>query len=189
MPESGKLILVLGTSSSGKSSTCALLQRRLKQHYLLTGTDKFFEMVNPDWGGGNNGPLSAQGFAYERHGEEVRITYGDEGRRVLVGITEAIRGMLQSGVNVIYDEMLLTEEHWGYWGQVRADFPTLVILLHADSDILLKRERSRGRKPEHTSLALGHISPNSIPNCDLRIDTSNKSLEMVADEILSGVPQ
>lgn len=42
MTKSGKLILIIGTSSSGKSTLATALQSKLDGHWLLTGIDQFF---------------------------------------------------------------------------------------------------------------------------------------------------
>jgi chloramphenicol 3-O-phosphotransferase len=50
MTQSGKLILIIGTSSSGKSTISSALQAVFEEHWLLSGIDQFFQMVNPPVG-------------------------------------------------------------------------------------------------------------------------------------------
>lgn len=183
MPNKGSLILVVGTSSAGKTSTCRLLQRKMADHYLLMSTDMFFQMVNPDWGGGAPTPLSDKGFRYERDGARLRIVHGEEGFGILTGIAKAVEAMLNAGNNILYDEMLQSPEHWNLWQPVRAAFRATVIHLHADEKTLLAREGERGRNPDLKGLALGHLALNEIEPADLRIDTGRLSPEEVADKI------
>ena len=91
---SGTIILVIGTSSAGKSSMIRELQALLPDHYLALGIDTFFQMVSPRWGGGIGGPLSKEGFAYvtarlDMH-PYTRIVYGAVGNSVLRGMHRAL---------------------------------------------------------------------------------------------------
>jgi len=183
MPNKGTLVLVVGTSSVGKTGACRLLQRKMTDHYLLMSTDMFFQMVNPDWGGGAPTPLSRKGFRYERDGVLLRIVHGEEGFGILTGIVKAVAAMLNAGNNILYDEMLQSPEHWSLWQPVVAAFRATVIHLHADEKTLLAREGARGRNSDLHGLALGHLASNEIESADLRIDTSNLSPEEVADKI------
>ena len=80
---SGTIILVIGTSSAGKSSMIRELQELLPEHYLALGIDTFFQMASPRWGGGMGGPLSKDGFRYVTTVDEnqpyTRIVYGAVG--------------------------------------------------------------------------------------------------------------
>ena len=60
------IVLLIGTSSAGKSTLANALQAILSEHYLLFGLDDVFRMVSPRWGGGLAGPLSYDGFRYDR---------------------------------------------------------------------------------------------------------------------------
>lgn len=88
--QAGNVVLIVGTSSVGKSSIIAELQDLLTQHYLALGIDTFFQMVAPRWGGGMGGPLSVDGFRYVRDSVDgtpyTRITYGPIGEHILRGM-------------------------------------------------------------------------------------------------------
>src|SRR5262245_33338076 len=107
----GKVILIVGPSSVGKTSTILELQSVLPEHYLALGLDTFFHMVSPRWGGGMGGPLSAEGFHYVKttvdQTPNIRIAYGAIGRRVLLGMHRAVAAIAACGNNILVDEMLL----------------------------------------------------------------------------------
>ena len=77
------ILLLVGTSSAGKSTLARHLQDDLSEPYLLIGLDDVFRMVSRRWGGGLGGPLSAQGFRYDREAapQAQVIRYGPVGRR------------------------------------------------------------------------------------------------------------
>jgi energy-coupling factor transporter ATP-binding protein EcfA2 len=66
------ILLLIGTSSAGKSTLAKQLQAILPDHYLLFGLDDVFRMVSPRWGGGLAGPFSYHGFRCNITKEPIR---------------------------------------------------------------------------------------------------------------------
>src|SRR5438094_33946 len=120
------VLLLIGTSSAGKSALAKELQAILPDHYLLLGLDDVFRMVSPRWGGGLAGPLSYDGFRYDYSGAGPAITirYGDVGRAVLDGMHHAVAAFAQAGTNVIVDEMLLDRSVLSGWARALASYQT-----------------------------------------------------------------
>jgi chloramphenicol 3-O phosphotransferase len=180
----GKVILIIGTSSVGKTSTVRELQNLLPEHYLALGIDTFFHMVSPRWGGGENTPLSVDGFRYVRTTVDqlphTRIAYGDVGRRVLRGMHRAVAALAVCGNNVLVDEMLLDREVLDDWGVALHELPVCVIRLRAAIIALEKRESQRGQV---AGLARGHNDDNMIAVYDLDLDTTTQSPPDVAQTI------
>lgn len=179
----GKLILIIGTSSSGKSTLATALQAKLDNHWLSSGLDQFFQMVNPAWGGGENGPLSKQGFRYERHGELLQITHGPVGLRILEGMVEAAGAIVKTGNNLIFDDMILSLEHWVLWQSVLEELDAKIVRLDAPAPVLKMREVARGREEKLHGLALGHYLSNKVPLVDLEIDTSDVAIEVAVEKV------
>jgi len=182
-PTKGSLVLIVGTSSSGKTSVSRVLQKMFDDHYLLASTDAFFQMVNPDWGGGLAKPLSHKGFRYIREGSKLRVFPGSVGLRLLAGITQAMRTLLDEGVNIVYDEMIQTDAHWEMWKKVLGQVDATVVHLYADIDVLNVREEGRGRAPKLHGLAHGHLALNDVAPVDISIDTSGLGVQEVAERI------
>jgi chloramphenicol 3-O phosphotransferase len=161
--QAGKVILIVGTSSVGKSSAILELQNRLPEHYLALGIDTFFHMVSPRWGGGLGGPLSVDGFRYVKttvdHSPSIRIVYGDVGRRVLQGMHRAVAALASCGNNVIVDEMLLDRTVLDDWVDALHDVSACVVRLRASLTTLEQREQQRGHP---AGLARGHFLDNLI---------------------------
>lgn len=179
----GRVVLLIGTSSAGKSTTSAALQDRLDEHHLLLGFDVFLRMVDDRWGG--HGPHTQQGFRYDpstvdEAGEVVStISCGPVGRRILNGTHRAVAALARSGNNVIVDEMLLDEAAWADWQTALDGLCVYVVQVHAQVEDLVARERHRGH---HTGLARGHLPINTLTSYDVAVDTSLKTpIECAAD--------
>jgi chloramphenicol 3-O phosphotransferase len=180
----GKVILIVGTSSVGKSSTVRELQNLLPEQYLALGLDTFFHMVSPRWGGGMGGPLSVDGFRYVKttvdHSPSIRIVYGAVGRRVLRGMHRAVAALGVCGNNVIVDEMLLDQTVLDDWVDALRNLSVCVVRLRASLTILEQREQRRGNA---VGLTRGHLGDNLIDTYDLDLDTTDHEPKVIAHAI------
>lgn len=174
MPESsGQVVMLVGTSSAGKSTTATALQGCLPEHHLLVGLDVFLRMVDPRWGG--HGPHTQDGFRYDptrvdEAGEVVStISCGPVGRRILNGTHRAVAAMARSGNNVIVDEMLLDASVSTDWVQALDGLRVYLVHVHAPVEVLVARERDR---EQHPGLARGHLLVNTLAEYDVAVDTS-----------------
>ncbi len=177
------MILLVGTSSTGKSTLAKGLQNALPEHYLLLGIDDVFRMVSERWGGGMGGPLSAEGFRYDRTTEPgvITIQYGVVGKQVLTGMHRAVAAFAQAGNRLIVDEMLLDDWCLLDWVEQLRRFHPLLVNVTATRDVLDHRERQRGNEP---GLARGHFPINALRHYDLRLDTTHLSPQAGVEVLL-----
>lgn len=148
------MVFLFGTSSVGKSSTAAALQPLLDEPYLVLGLDTFFGAWPGRWG--NGGEAARDGFWYERTvAGTLVIRCGEQGERLLAGTREAVRGLVTSGVNVIYDEMPVHGGVLPSWRETLADLPVLWVRLIGDRSELDAREAAR-MKARYHGLSRGH---------------------------------
>jgi chloramphenicol 3-O phosphotransferase len=177
------IILLVGTSSAGKSTLAKRLQDALSDHFLLLGIDDIFRMVSERWGGGMGGPLSVDGFRYDRTTEPgvITIRYGSVGKQVLAGMHRAVAAFAEAGNNIIVDEMLLDEWCLHDWVKHLSRFRSYVVNVTATLDVLEQRERHRGNEP---GLAKGHVAINTLRYYDLLLDTTNFAPEIGVDSLL-----
>jgi chloramphenicol 3-O phosphotransferase len=176
------ILLLIGTSSAGKSTLAKELQAIVPEHYLLLGLDDVFRMVSPRWGGGLAGPLSYEGFRYEHATATatVSIRYGAVGHAILEGMHQAVGAFARTGSNLIVDEMLLEREILSAWADALAAYRTYLIKVQAS--LITLEEREVGRKNPR-GLARGHYAANDIPFYDRLVDTTNMTPTAAAQEL------
>ena len=174
------LLLLIGTSSAGKSTLARRLQDVLPDYWHYLSLDSFFAGVPDRYGGGVNGPLSAVGFAYANKAENASITYGELGRRVLTGMVAAAVAMESAGVNVLFDDMLLDAAHADLWKEALPGVESLVVRLVAPVTVLRERNARRKNPP---GLAENHIASNEQIAADSELDSGLLSVEEMAERV------
>lgn len=107
------IILLNGTSSSGKSSLAKTLQNLiLKEPYIHTGIDPFFDMLPKDYI--HFGPHSKEGIGLVKEsdfrGPVHNIVNGPLGMQFYRSIVHATKVMADNGHNLIVDEVLFEDE-------------------------------------------------------------------------------
>jgi chloramphenicol 3-O phosphotransferase len=123
------ILLLVGTSSAGKSSLAKALQKALPGYWQYMALDGFFSGMPEHYGGGINGPLSAIGFSYEKKDTDARISYGEIGERVLHGMISSATAFSKNGTDLIFDDMILDENHAKIWMEALADIESVTIHL------------------------------------------------------------
>ena len=176
------IVLLIGTSSAGKSTLAKRLQDALPEPYLLLGIDDVFRMVPERWGGGLGGPMSAVGFRYDRTSEQgaVTIRYGAVGEAILKGMHHAVAAFAEAGNNLIVDEMLLDERVLVDWTRQLGRFQPYLVQVTAAEAVLERREHERGGVP---GLARGHLRVNDLCHRDLLIDTTDQQLDVYTEAL------
>ena len=172
----GRVVMLVGTSSAGKTTTAAALQGCFDEHHLLVGFDVFMRMVDPRWAG--HGPYTLQGFRYDpstvdNSGEAIStISCGPVGKRILNGTHCAVAALARSGNNVIVDEMLLDDTVLADWQTALDGLCVYVVQVQAPVEVLVARERQRKQR---AGLARGHLPMNSLASYDVAVDTFLKT--------------
>ncbi len=177
----GTIILLNGTSSSGKTSLIHSLQTLLEEPYLEAGIDKFINMMperyleRPLWD-------EVLGLADRA---------GAAGHTLVKGMHQAIRALSCSAVNVIADHVLVEAA----WAQECADLfagmPAYLIGVQCPLEILEERERARKNRTLGQARLQFHLIHQYV-HYDLVVDTSVHSPMECARQIterLSAPPQ
>lgn len=109
----GRIIVVNGTSGSGKSTTCELFQKSREDYWLLYGIDHFMAQTLPSRFG-HHGPLAAQGVEAvpvdpaDPDGP-LRWRFGPHGRRAFAAFHEWMAATARQGLSVIFDHLLMND--------------------------------------------------------------------------------
>jgi chloramphenicol 3-O phosphotransferase len=190
----GRAIVLVGASSVGKTSVSEQLQLALREPYLHVGIDHFFSMFPYEWRDHPRQP--GPGFWVDHTSDpdgspRAKIRYGAAGERLLTGMRAAVNALLETGNNVILDEMPIDNSIMRAWRQnlradsilwVRLTASILWVRLTASLSVLEQRERGRtkGRVPGN---ARGHFAVDTGGDWNLVIDTDHLSPEEVAGRI------
>ncbi|WP_433709506.1 chloramphenicol phosphotransferase CPT family protein [Nocardia sp. CA-084685] len=184
-----RVIFLNGTSSSGKTTLARAIQDESDIPFVYWGIDTLFGLVPPNWGGGRGGPLSRDGFWYDRtvdHSDGhpvVVIRYGEVGRRMLRSACAAAAQFAHGGDHLVIDEMLLTPDLLPTWMDALAGLDVQLVCVTCPLAVAEQRELSRGHE---IGLARGHLSTvhHHGYTYDTIVDTATASPTELARVIL-----
>lgn len=131
--QTGTIIILNGTSSSGKTSLLHGLQNALADTYLEFGFDKFLWMLpkryldQPLWD-------DVLGRA---------DTAGEVGHQLVLGMHRAIRSLADCGVNLLVDHVLVEPAWVRDCAKLFAPYNAYLVGVYCDLDTLEQRERNR----------------------------------------------
>lgn len=193
---SGKIILLNGITSAGKTSIVKAIQAKALQEesknvWLAMGIDKMWTMMPQQYVLCNS--KAADGFKlnFENVGglPQAYFTYGSFGNKVARSFLQMLRRLVLDGHNLIVDEVLCDigtlEPHLRAFEGVEVFFVGVKRDLAEAEEI----EALRGDRPD--GLARGQINRVHAlaPKYDLEVNTSRESIFNVADKILEFVAQ
>ena len=149
--ENGKVILISGTSSSGKSTLAKGLQKSLVEPFLHLQLDSYIEMLprTDDW---------------------------EMFQRMVRGLNRSIAVMSEEGNNLIVDHVLIDNAWLNQCLELLRERYVLFVGLHCTLDELERRERERdARRQGFARQQTENIHKGKI--YDLELDTSVLSPE------------
>ena len=165
----GKIILLNGVSSAGKTTLAKEIQRQLEEPFYHICCDMFMDMT-PEH-------ILRGGFD-----EQLPITQGI--------MHETIRLFSDKGHSVIVDDVILDlpeKNDWLYeYSVLLENYPVMFVNVKCPQHELIRRQTVRGdRHPDQAQWQLEHIYKN-IPY-DLTVDTFENPTEDCAKKIISAL--
>ena len=140
-PLSGRVVLLNGVGSVGKSSIARALQALTREPYLHVQMDTFLDMLPAKYMGHPDG---LQFVASSGDGPaEIEIRSGPMVVRLLEGMRHAVDALARRGNNLIVDDVLLDGEAAAY-RETLADLDFTCVGIVAPLDMIEARERLRG---------------------------------------------
>lgn len=109
----GQIVVVNGTSGSGKSTTCELFQKTAPGYWLLYGIDHFTANTLPAKYG-HHGPLAAEGIRAEPIDPAdpdgpLRWRFAENATRAFAAMHEWMASVSRQGLNVVFDHVLMSD--------------------------------------------------------------------------------
>ena len=144
----GQIVVVAGTSGSGKSTTCELFAKRSEEFWLLYGIDHFLSTTLPAKFG-HHGPKSREGIYAHPLDESdpdgpLRWSFGPNGTRAFGVLHEWIASASREGCNIVFDHLamldppVLQDMIWRLEG-----LPVLFVCLKPPFEVLEARVANR----------------------------------------------
>ncbi|UYH55516.1 chloramphenicol phosphotransferase CPT family protein [Qipengyuania sp. SS22] len=172
------LIFLNGATSSGKTTLARELQDRLDSPHLLTGIDDAFAMLP------RHLHNHRDGFYFDRdRRQKVRLNFGEFGLATLKAHHRAVAAMAKSGIDLICDEVILTDKLRQDWMTVLAGLDVIFIGVHCSLNELQRRESARGDRV--IGQAEGQIDVvHDGMAYDIQVKTTVLPAQGVADQIV-----
>lgn len=144
----GQIIVVNGTSGSGKSTTCEQFVQKQDDFWLLYGIDHYVAGTYPAKFG-HHGPRSAEGIQaipLDENDPEgaLRWRFGPLGKAGFATFHDWAAAASRNGCNIIFDHLLMSEPPVIQDLAHRLDgLPALLVTLKPPYEVLMKRVADR----------------------------------------------
>jgi len=184
------LIFLNGPSSSGKTSLARELQDQLDSYYLYFGIDAFIEMM-PTKSNCLDGTLDCDGFYWKDvelpNGETGKLVVsGEYGRKIEESFRIAIKALLESGNNLIVDNVVDGNREMLVWKKLLSDHKCCYVGVYCSLEKLIERETARGERVLG-SAAEQYFRTHQGVEYDISVDTGEESIESCATQIISHI--
>ena len=115
MTTPGRVVILNGTSSAGKSTIAELFQAQQAAEgtcWLLIALDDFNSRIPPQWftGGDHDGPFSHAGIRFEPSPDGLVVRIGEVGRQLLGAYHRTVAVWARAGFEVLVDEVTVDEQ-------------------------------------------------------------------------------
>jgi chloramphenicol 3-O phosphotransferase len=180
----GRVVVLNGTSSSGKTSTANAFQEsrsRAGELWVIIALDDFLAKLPGRWieVGPWVGSLAEDGVRLERDGDRANFHIGEHARRLMHAYRRSVGEIARAGINVVVDEVLLQEDDWHGWCGTLEGLDAVWVAVRCDLEVAARREAARGDR------ALGLVRGQAevvhrFPRYDLELDTTATPVAEVA---------
>ena len=182
---SGRLIVLNGNSSAGKSTVAGLLQAELPEPFLHTGIDHFLhripeQLIGPPGGG------TARGWEVSfANGEMTGAPRATPlGYQIINGVFAAIAAYCRAGNNAIVDTVFYDPQALKLARDNFAGLGVFSVGLHCDLAEAERRETSRGDRAPGGAAAF-HALAHLHVRYDLSLDVTDMHAAQAAHRIAS----
>jgi chloramphenicol 3-O phosphotransferase len=185
-----KVIYLNGASCSGKSSLVRELQAQLPGYYLHIGIDTFIHMM-PAKSNRWESPESCDGFTWKEvelpDGESgMEVQSGHYGKKVNDAFHTTVLALLQSGHNLIIDDVADGINEVGIWLEELAQQDLVTVGVYCSIEELRRRELARGDR-KIGSAAEQYYRVHQGVDYDFTVNTESQTPEQCAQKIVAHI--
>lgn len=185
------LIIINGTSSTGKSTVCRTLQQCLGEGWLNFSTDGYLSMLgdrfselHPD----NPNVCTPNDVCYAKRYDDdtYQIVAGPLCSQLYSTIPDVLARLATQGFHLIVDAFIPTRGDLNHYKTVLAQWGTFFVYLSATEETIAAREEARGNRLKGSAIHWLRTF-DCQPVSDLVIDTTSLSVENIGDLILNAI--
>lgn len=184
----GRIILLNGTSSSGKSTLAKALQAALPDPWLVIGIDTFVFALPKRY---LDQPLWSEVFRYVREDGAAdgpfRIETGPLGQELVSGMHRSVAALAAAGLDVVVDHVLLERVWLEECRQLWAGIDWCFVGVRCPLAVVEERERERRDRTLGQAAAQFAVVHEHGATYDVEVDTSELSPEAAAARIVAAV--
>ncbi len=182
------IIIVCGTSSSGKSTLCHELQSRLDDGWLSFSTDEYLGMLGDKFGGlhPDNPQVCVPNdicYAQQYPDGTYEIIPGALCSKLYLTIPSVLKLIAEQSFNIIVDSFITTLDEFKSYKEALEQYDILFVYLYASEAEIAQREEVRGDRLKGSALHwLKRFDFQE--HCELCINTEEMNIQQICDEIL-----
>ncbi|KTC78906.1 phosphotransferase-like protein [Legionella cherrii] len=181
------IIIVCGTSSSGKSTLCHELQSRLGDGWLSFITDGYLGMLGDKFAGlhPDNPQVCIPNdicYAHQYADGTYEIIPGALCSKLYLTIPNVLKLLAEQGFNIIVDSFITTIDEFKSYKEILESYGVLFVYLDASEATIAQREAARGDRLKGSALHwLKRFDFQE--HCDLCINTEEMNTQQIGDEV------
>ena len=177
------IVLLNGTSSSGKTALAKALQRALPSPHLHLGIDTVVFALPGRW---LDAPLWHEVFAYSGADPDLVITAGPLGDKLVAALHRMVASAAGAGWGVVVDHVLLDPRWVADAASAFRPYAVLSVAVRCPLDELVRRERER--RDRTVGQARAHFDvAHAYARYDVEVDTSTASPDECAATIVAAM--
>jgi chloramphenicol 3-O phosphotransferase len=181
----GKVIILVGGSSAGKTSLAKALQDQLDETYVLMGIDMFWLSLPPKQLDLDRVEPQYYSWKMEKRDDKdvFRVIPGPLLDELMNGRYYAIQAFLDRGFNVIADEVLWKPEWYAECRKALSNYDVTFVHVYCSDEEGARREAARGDRHAGWNRGSAYYSKLNCPSFDLEIDTTSNTPDECATKL------
>jgi len=137
-----RVVILNGTSSSGKTSLARAIQRLANGPVLRVSMDDFLEMMPPRFA--NDDEAFSFRLVSGAEPAEVEIGAGSYGAALMRGMRASVAALADQGLDLVVDDVMLGADDQHHYLEVLAEHAVTFVAVRCALETAEQRERDRG---------------------------------------------